>query len=73
MDGMKNKQGTINAYVNLKFTLGEQKFKEQFYVTGLGNKGSFLAFPGYINITRLSTGRREKLPLNPSKLIGDAL
>jgi hypothetical protein len=46
---MKNKWGTINAYVNLKFTLGEQKFKEQFYVTGLENKGSFLASPGYIN------------------------
>jgi hypothetical protein len=39
----------------------------------LENKGSFLVFPGYINITQLLTGRREKLPLNPSKLTGDAL
>jgi hypothetical protein len=28
VDGTENKQGTINAYVNLEFTLGEQKFKE---------------------------------------------
>jgi hypothetical protein len=28
VDGMENKQGTINAYINLKFTLGERKFKE---------------------------------------------
>jgi hypothetical protein len=30
VDGTENKQGTINAYVNLKFSLGEQKFKERF-------------------------------------------
>jgi hypothetical protein len=28
VDGTENKQGTINAYINLEFTLGEQKFKE---------------------------------------------
>jgi hypothetical protein len=28
VDGMENKRGTINAYVNLEFSLGEQKFKE---------------------------------------------
>jgi hypothetical protein len=28
MDRTENKQGTINAYINLKFTLGERKFKE---------------------------------------------
>jgi hypothetical protein len=35
IDRTENKQGTINAYVNLEFTLGEQKFKERFYVAGL--------------------------------------
>jgi hypothetical protein len=39
----------------------------------LENKESFLDSPGYINTTRISTGRREKLPLNPSKSTGDAL
>jgi hypothetical protein len=28
VDGTENKQGTINAYVNLEFSLGKQKFKE---------------------------------------------
>jgi hypothetical protein len=28
---------------------------------------------GYTNTTQLSTGKREKLPLNPSKLTGDTL
>jgi hypothetical protein len=45
VDGMENKRGTINTYVNLKFTLGEQKFKERFYVTGLGKQRIILGFP----------------------------
>jgi hypothetical protein len=45
VDGMENKQGTINAYVNLEFSLGEQKFKECFYVTGLGKQRIILGFP----------------------------
>jgi hypothetical protein len=45
VDRMENKQGTINAYVNLEFTLGEQKFKERFYVTGLGKQKIILGFP----------------------------
>jgi hypothetical protein len=44
IDGMENKRGTINAYVNLEFTLGEQKFKERFYVTGLGKQRIILGF-----------------------------
>jgi hypothetical protein len=45
MDGMENKQGTINAYVNLEFSLGKRKFKERFYVTGLGKQKIILGFP----------------------------
>jgi hypothetical protein len=45
MDGMENKRGTINAYVNLEFSLGEQKFEERFYVTGLGKQKIILGFP----------------------------
>jgi hypothetical protein len=45
VDGIENKRGTINAYINLKFTLGEQKFKERFYVTGLGKQRIILGFP----------------------------
>jgi Retroviral aspartyl protease len=45
VDGTENKWGTINAYINLEFTLGKQKFKEQFYVTGLGKQKIILGFP----------------------------
>jgi hypothetical protein len=45
VDGMKNKRGTINAYVNLEFKLGDQKFKECFYITGLGKQRIILGFP----------------------------
>jgi hypothetical protein len=36
VDRTENKQGTINAYINLEFKLGDQKFNKRFYVTGLG-------------------------------------
>jgi hypothetical protein len=45
VDGTENKQGTINAYINLEFSLGERKFKEWFYVTGLGKQKIILGFP----------------------------
>jgi hypothetical protein len=45
VDGAENKRGTINAYVNLEFSLGKQKFKERFYVTGLGKQRIILGFP----------------------------
>jgi hypothetical protein len=44
VDGTENKQGMINAYVNLEFSLGERKFKEQFYVTELGKQKIILGF-----------------------------
>jgi hypothetical protein len=45
VDGTENKWGTINAYVNLEFSLGERKFKEWFYMTGLGKQKIILGFP----------------------------
>jgi hypothetical protein len=45
VDGMENKQGTINAYVSLEFSLGERKFKKRFYVTGLGKQRIILGLP----------------------------
>jgi hypothetical protein len=45
MDRTENKRGTINAYVNLEFKLGDQKFNECFYVTGLGKQRIILGFP----------------------------
>jgi Retroviral aspartyl protease len=45
VDGTENKRGTINAYVNLEFSLGERKFKERFYVTGLRKQKIILGSP----------------------------
>jgi hypothetical protein len=45
MDETENKRGTINAYVNLEFKLGDQKFNECFYVTRLGKQRIILGFP----------------------------
>jgi hypothetical protein len=45
VDRMENKRGTINAYVNLEFKLGDRKFNERFYVTGLGKQKVILGFP----------------------------
>jgi hypothetical protein len=45
LDRTENKQGTINAYVNLKFKLGDRKFNKHFYVTGLGKQRIILGFP----------------------------
>jgi Retroviral aspartyl protease len=45
MDGMENKWETINAYINLEFKLGDWKFNEHFYVTGLRKQRIILGFP----------------------------
>jgi hypothetical protein len=45
VDGTENRRGTINAYVNLEFSLGKRKFKERFYVTGLGKQKIILGSP----------------------------
>jgi hypothetical protein len=45
VDRTENKQGTINAYVNLEFKLGDWKSNERFYVTGLGKQRIILGFP----------------------------
>jgi hypothetical protein len=71
VDGTENKRGTINAYVNLEFKLGDRKFNECFYVTGLGKQRIILEFPWLHKYNPI--GRREKLPLNPSKSTGNAL
>jgi RNase H-like domain found in reverse transcriptase/Reverse transcriptase (RNA-dependent DNA polymerase) len=52
VDGMENKRGTINTYINLEFKLGDQKFNERFYVTGLGKQKIILGLPCCTNTTR---------------------
>jgi Retroviral aspartyl protease len=45
VDGTENKREMINACINLKFSVGERKFKEWFYVTGLRKQKIILGFP----------------------------
>ena len=45
VDGTINKKGTIENYVDLEFEIDSRKFKERFYVTGLGRQKIILGFP----------------------------
>ena len=45
LDGMINKKGTIKKYMDLEFKIDSRKFKERFYVTGLGKQKIILGFP----------------------------
>ena len=45
VDGTENKKGTIKSYVDLEFRIEHKKFKEQFYVTGLGKQKVILGSP----------------------------
>ena len=45
VDGTKNKKGTIKSYVDLEFWIEHKKFREWFYVTGLGKQKVILGFP----------------------------
>ena len=44
MDGTINKKGTIKSYVKLEFKINSRKFREQFYVTGLGKQKIIMGF-----------------------------
>ena len=45
VNGTVNEKGTIENYVDLEFEIDSRKFKEQFYVTGLGRQKIILGFP----------------------------
>src|SRR3979490_2830792 len=45
IDGTPNKRGTIKAYVNLHFNIGDKTFFERFYITGLGKQKMILGLP----------------------------
>ena len=45
VDGMINKKGTIKRYVDLEFKIDSRKFKEWFYITGLGKQKIILGSP----------------------------
>jgi hypothetical protein len=65
VDGTENKWGTINAYVNLEFTLGEWEFKERFYVTGLGKQKIILGFPWLHKYNPIINWKKGEITFKP--------
>jgi hypothetical protein len=68
VDGTENKRGTINAYVNLEFSLGKQKFKERFYVTGLGKQRIILGFPWLHKYNLIIDWKRGEVTFKPFRI-----
>jgi hypothetical protein len=68
VDGTKNKQGTINAYVNLEFSLGERKFKERFYVTGLAKQRIILGFPWLHKYNPIINWKKGEVTFKPFQI-----
>jgi Retroviral aspartyl protease len=65
VDGTENKQGTINAYINLEFKLGDQKFNEHFYVTGLGKQKIILGFPWLHKYNPIINWKKGEITFKP--------
>jgi hypothetical protein len=58
----------INAYVNLEFSLGEQKFKEQFYVTGLRKQRIILGFPWLHKYNLIIDWKKREVTFKPFRI-----
>jgi hypothetical protein len=68
VDGTENKQEMINAYVNLEFSLGKQKFKEWFYVTGLGKQKIILGFPWLHKYNPIINWKKGEVSFKPFQI-----
>jgi hypothetical protein len=68
VDRTENKWGMINAYVNLEFSLGERKFKERFYVTGLGKQRVILGFPWLHKYNPIIDWKKGEVTFKPFRI-----
>jgi hypothetical protein len=68
VDRTENKWGMINAYVNLEFILGERKFKERFYVTGLGKQRIILGFSWLHKYNPIIDWKKEEITFKPFQI-----
>jgi Retroviral aspartyl protease len=68
VDGTENKQGTINAYVNLEFKLGDWKFNKCFYVTGLGKQRIILGFPWLHKYNPIIDWKKGEITFKPFQI-----
>ena len=68
VDSTKNKKGTIKSYVDLEFQIGHKKFKEQFYVTGLGKQKIILGFPWLNKYNLIIEWKKGEIKWQPLKI-----
>jgi Reverse transcriptase (RNA-dependent DNA polymerase) len=68
VDGTENKRETINTYVNLEFSFGEQKFKERFYMTGLGKQRIILGFPWLHKYNPIINWKKGEVTFRPFRI-----
>jgi hypothetical protein len=68
VDGTENKRGTINAYINFEFSLGKQKFKEWFYVTGLRKQRIILGFPWLHKYNPIIDWKKGEITFKPFQI-----
>ena len=68
VDGTKNKKGTIESYVDSEFWIGHKKFKEQFYVTGLGKQEIILGFPWLNKYNLIIDWKKGEIKWQPLKI-----
>jgi hypothetical protein len=65
IDRTEDKQGTISSYMNLEFKLGDQTFKEQFCVTGLGKQKIILGFSWLYKHNPIIDWKKEEITWKP--------
>ena len=68
VDGTKNKKGMIKSYVDLEFQIGHKKFKEQFYVTGLGKQKIILGSPWLNEYNPIIDWKKGEIKWQPLKI-----
>ena len=68
VDGTKNKKGTIKSYVDLEFRIEHKKFREQFYVTGLGKQKIILGFPWLSKHNLIIGWKKGEIKWQPLKI-----
>ena len=68
VDGTKNKKGKIKSYMDLEFRIECKKFKEQFYVTGLGKQKIILGFPWLNKHNLIIDWKKGEIKWQPLKI-----
>ena len=67
VDGTENKKEVIKSYMDLEFWIEHKKFREQFYVTGLG-KQKIIGFPWLNKYNPIIDWKKGKIKWQPLKI-----